>query len=542
MGKNKNKNPDAPQTVEDVNMQSGGAGGGSDKLMQQRQQKVAELREAGQNPYRNDFSVTHTAAAVLERYADEEAPEGGTPGAEPISDDRFAVAGRAVAFRSFGKAAFIKLADRSGQLQVYVRKDVVGDEAFKLFKKAEGWDFLGARGYAFFTKTGELTLMAEEIVLLTKAVRPPPEKWSGLKDRETRYRQRYVDLVANPEVAEVFRRRSRIIKLMRRYFDERDFLEVETPLLHTVLGGAAARPFRTHHNALDMPLYLRIAPELFLKRLVVGGFDRVYEIGRNFRNEGLSRKHNPEFTMLEFYMAYAAYSDLIDLTEELIVHLAREVCGGTSISWEGQAIDLAPPWPRLTVKEAVLEACAAEGLAPELTAETLDDPGQLEAWCESSGLARRDDGLGELLRSADHHDKRIGAIFDELGEQHLPLDRPVFVMDYPAETSPLSRRKDSDPSLVDRFELFILRREVANAFSELNDPEDQRARFRRQLEQRQGGDEEAMEYDEDYCRALEYGLPPAAGEGIGIDRLTMLLCDQPSIRDVILFPHMRPEG
>ena len=511
------------------------------RLMQQRQLKAQELREAGSNPYRNDFRPTHTMSQVIERYADVQPHQGGTPDAAPLSDDRFAVAGRIVEHRSFGKAAFVKLADRSGRLQVYIRKDRVGEQAYALFKKAEAWDFIGARGHTFFTKTGELTLMAEEVLLLTKTVRPPPEKWKGLKDRETRYRQRYVDLVANPEVADVFRKRSQIIRLIREYLDQRGFLEVETPLLHTVLGGAAARPFRTHHNALDMPLYLRIAPELFLKRLVVGGFDRVYQIGRNFRNEGLSRKHNPEFTMLEFYMAYATYDVLIELTEELIPHIATQICGGTHISWEGQPIDLTPPWPRLTVKQAVLQACAAEGLSPTLTAETLDDEHGLRQWCEASGLLRRE-GIGELLRLAGSHGKRIGVLFDELGETHLPLDRPVFVVDYPAATSPLSRRKDSDPSLVDRFELFVLRREIANAFSELNDPADQRGRFRQQLADRQKGDEEAMEYDEDYCRALEFGMPPTAGEGIGIDRLAMLLCDQPSIRDVILFPHMRPEG
>jgi len=511
------------------------------RLMQQRQLKADQLREAGQNPYRNDFSPTHTTGAVRERYADETPPEGGTPDAAPLSDDRFAVAGRIVEHRSFGKASFVKLADRSGRLQVYIRKDRVGEEAYALFKKAESWDFLGARGYAFFTKTGELTLMAEDVVLLTKAVRPPPEKWSGLKDQETRYRQRYVDLVANPEVADVFRRRSKIVRLMRQFFDERDFLEVETPLLHTVLGGAAARPFRTHHNALDMPLYLRIAPELFLKRLVVGGFDRVYEIGRNFRNEGLSRKHNPEFTMLEFYMAYATYLDLMALTEALLPWLAQEVSGGTRLSWEGQEIDLAPPWPRLPVREAVLVGCQREELSPRLTAEIIDDPDRLQGWCGECGLLDRE-GIGEQLKQAESHGKRVGVLFDEIGEKHLPLDRPVFVVDYPAETSPLSRRKDADPSLVDRFELFVLRREIANAFSELNDPADQRGRFVQQIKDRERGDEEAMEHDEDYCRALEYGMPPTAGEGIGIDRLTMLLCDQPSIRDVILFPHMRPEG
>jgi len=531
MSKNKPQQPsDEAQGPEDVN-----------RLIQQRQLKAQQLREAGHNPYRNDFQPTHTTADVLQRYAGLEPPEGGTPDAAPLSDDRFAVAGRIVEHRSFGKAAFVKLADRDGRLQVYIRKDQVGEEAYALFKRAESWDFIGARGYAFFTKTGELTLLAREVVLLTKAVRPPPEKWKGLKDRETRYRQRYVDLVANPEVADLFRKRGQVVKLMRQFLDERGFLEVETPLLHTVLGGAAARPFRTHHNALDMPLYLRIAPELFLKRLVVGGFDRVYEIGRNFRNEGLSRKHNPEFTMLEFYMAYATYRELMDLTEELIPLLARQVCGTTQISWEAQPIDLTPPWPRLTVKQAVLAGCEGEGLTPALTDEILDDPDRLRGWCEESGLLARD-GIGELLRFAESHGKRIGVLFDELGEHHLPVDRPVFVVDYPAETSPLSRRKDGDPSVVDRFELFVLRREIANAFSELNDPADQRERFKQQLADRERGDEEAMEYDEDYCRALEYGMPPTAGEGIGIDRLTMLLCDQPSIRDVILFPHMRPEG
>ncbi len=521
----------AEPSVEDVN-----------RLIQQRQQKVAQLREAGQNPYRNDFRPTHTTAEVRARYEGVTPPVSESREPQPLSEDRFAIAGRVVEHRSFGKAVFVKLLDRGGRLQVYVRKDVVGDAAFELFKKVEPWDFIGARGFAFFTKTGELTLLAQEVVPLTKAVRPPPEKWSGLKDQETRYRQRYVDLVANPEVAEVFRKRSRIVKLIRAYFDQRDFVEVETPLLHPILGGAAARPFRTHHNALDMPLYLRIAPELYLKRLVVGGFDRVYEIGRNFRNEGLSRKHNPEFTMLEFYMAYATYDVLMGLTEDLLGGLTKEICGTHQISYQGQPIDLAPPWPRVTVREAVLRAAAKLELKPALDASTLADAAATEAWCKDSGLAAREDELGEALRAADSHGKRIGALFDQLGEAHLPLDRPVFVIDYPAATSPLSRRKDADPELVDRFELFIAGREMANAFSELNDPADQRGRFLDQLRSRERGDEEAMEYDEDYCRALEYGMPPTAGEGIGIDRLVMLLCDQPSIRDVLLFPHMRPEG
>jgi lysyl-tRNA synthetase class 2 len=510
-------------------------------LVLQRQQKVAELRESGINPYHNGFRPTHTMLEICERFKERTEEQSQSHSGEPLSDEIFAIAGRIVEFRSFGKATFVKLADRSGRLQVYLRKDKVGEELYRLLKKVEVYDFIGVKGHAFITKTGELTLLAEEVVLLTKAIRPPPEKWKGLRDKETRYRQRYVDLIANPEVAEVFRKRSLIIKLIRQFFDTRDFLEVETPLLHPILGGAAARPFRTHHNALDMPLYLRIAPELYLKRLVVGGFERVYEIGRTFRNEGLSRKHNPEFTMIELYMAYATYDDLMQLTEELFIEVATKVCGTLQLCWEGQPVDLSPPWPRLTVKEAVLQACIEEGLQPALTMDILNDAEATSRWCQQSGLAQRSDALGQLLRETDEHGKRIGALFDYLGEEHLPMNQPVFVIDYPAATSPLSRRKDACPELVDRFELFVCRREMANAFSELNDPADQRERFVEQLKQRERGDEEAMEYDEDYCRALEYGMPPTAGEGIGIDRLVMFLSDQPSIRDVILFPHMRAE-
>jgi len=512
------------------------------RLIQQRQQKAEMLREAGQNPYRNDWQPSHTAGVIISRFSGHVAPEEGGGQPEPLSEDRFAVAGRIVEHRSFGKAAFVKLLDRTGRIQAYVRKDVVGPDAFALFKKAEAYDFLGVRGYVFFTRTGELTLMAEEVVVLTKAVRPPPEKWSGLKDKETRYRQRYVDLVANPDVAQVFQDRCRIIKLLRAFFDGREFLEVETPILHPVMGGAAAKPFTTHHNALDMDLKLRIAPELYLKRLLVGGFERVYELGRNFRNEGLSREHNPEFSMLEFYMAYATYEDLMALTEELVCQLAQEICGSLRIQYQGMDIDLTPPWPRITVAEAVLHACGEEGITPALNASILADPKATEGWCRESGLLEQQSTLGEMLRGADSQGRRLGALFDQLGEEHLPTGRPTFVIDYPAATSPLSRRKDTDQHLVDRFELFIAGREMANAFSELNDPADQRQRFKDQLKARQEGDEEAMEYDEDYCRALEYGMPPAAGEGIGIDRLVMLLCDQHSIRDVILFPHMRHEG
>jgi lysyl-tRNA synthetase class 2 len=367
-----------------------------------------------------------------------------------------------------------------------------------------------------------------------------PEKWHGLQDTEIRYRQRYLDLVANPEVFEVFRKRTQIVHHLRRFLDERDFIEVETPMMHAVLGGAAARPFRTHHNALALDLCMRIAPELHLKRLVVGGFDRVYEIGRNFRNEGLSRQHNPEFTMLEFYQAYATYEDLMALTQQLLTELAREICGGTQITYQGQAVDL-DRWERIPMKDAIVAAVVAGKLPKGLERPMLDDEAALLGWVAGSGVLDRKDELSAVLPKCEAHGHRVGALFDYAGEQALPQDRPVFVVDYPAETSPLSRRNDAEPGKVDRFELFIVGREHANAFSELNDPVDQRARFQRQVEAKARGAEETMDYDEDYCRALEYGLPPTAGEGIGVDRLVMLLTDQPSIRDVILFPLMRPE-
>jgi lysyl-tRNA synthetase class 2 len=376
---------------------------------------------------------------------------------------------------------------------------------------------------------------------LTKAVRPLPEKWHGLQDVELRYRQRYVDLIVNPDVREVFRKRSAIIRGVRKFLDDRGYLEVETPVLQNLVGGAAARPFRTHHNALDMDMVLRIAPELYLKRLVVGGFDRVYELGRQFRNEGLSRRHNPEFTMLEFYQAYATYDDLMTLTEQMIVGLAEEVAGGKVITYDGRQVDLGGPWLRLPMKDAIVNASGTEHLAAGLERGMLDDDAALRAWIERAGLLNKKDELGAVLRKCDNHGERVGALFDYAGENALPWDRPVFVIDYPAETSPLSRRNDADPGRVDRFELFVVGREHANAFSELNDPADQRARFQRQVDAKGRGAEETMDYDEDYCRALEYGLPPTAGEGIGIDRLTMLLTNQASIRDVILFPLMRPE-
>ena len=516
------------------------------ELIAERETKAAEIRALGRNPYANGFEPSHAIADVVARFAGRTPPAatgdahaGGAPAL--LADEKFTVAGRIVAYRGFGKAAFVKIADRSGEIQVWVKKDQVGDAAFEVWKRVERGDFIGASGGAMFTKTGELTILADTVTLLTKATRPLPEKWHGLSDVEIRYRQRYVDLIVNPEVRAVFRKRTAIVRAIRRFLDGRGFLEVETPLLHSVLGGAAARPFATHHNALDLDLFMRIAPELYLKRLVVGGFERVYEIGRNFRNEGLSRQHNPEFTMLEFYQAYATYDDLMKLTEELVGELAREVAGGEEITYGGQKVSLRAPWPRIPMKDAIVSASAAGILPRGLERPVLDDGGALGAWLGKHGLGEGSDELAVVLRKSDSHGERVGALFDHAGEKALPADRPAFVTEYPAETSPLSRRNDADPTKVDRFELFIVGREFANAFSELNDPADQRQRFQRQVDAKAKGREETMEYDEDYCRALEYGLPPAAGEGIGIDRLVMLLTDQPSIRDVILFPLMRPE-
>ena len=510
------------------------------ELIAEREKKVAELRAAGKNPYANGFAPRHTAAEVHAWF------DAGNTGADPsdaaavAAAPRFSVAGRIVAHRSFGKAAFVKVRDRSNEIQVWVKQDVVGEAAFAPWKLMERGDFIGAEGAPVITKTGERTILAQTVVPLTKAIRPLPEKWHGLTDVEARYRQRYVDLVANPEVREVFLKRTQIVRGIRSFLDGRGFLEVETPMMHSVLGGAAARPFRTHHNALGLDLYMRIAPELYLKRLVVGGFERVYEIGRNFRNEGLSRQHNPEFTMLEFYQAYATYQDLMALTEELFGELARAVAGGTVIQYGERTIDL-DRFERIPMKDAIVTASTGGQLPAGLERPMLDDAEALSMWIRQHQLTERGDELGAVLRKCDNHGERVGALFDYGGEHALPPDRPVFVVEYPAETSPLSRRNDADPTKVDRFELFIAGREYANAFSELNDPADQRGRFQRQVEAKDRL-EETMEYDEDYCRALEYGMPPAAGEGIGIDRLTMLLTNQPSIRDVILFPLMRPES
>jgi lysyl-tRNA synthetase, class II len=516
------------------------------ELIEEREKKAEEIRALGGNPYANGFTPSHTAAAIHERFKGAQPPPPPPPGEkgpppQPLTDDDFAVAGRIVALRAFGSMAFAKILDRTGEIQIQVRKDLVGDAAFALWKKAERGDFIGAVGSPAIMRTGELTIVAESVRILTKATRPLPEKWHGLSDVEIRYRQRYVDLVVNPEVRAVFQKRSAIVRGIRSFLDARGFFEVETPMMHSIIGGAAARPFATHHNALDLDLYMRIAPELYLKRLVVGSFERVYEIGRNFRNEGLSRQHNPEFTMLEFYQAYATYADLMALTETLFRELAREIAGGEEITYQGQKVSFAGEWPRIPMKDAIVSASRAGLLPAGLERAVLDEGAALSKWLAETGLTEKKDELAAVLRKSESHGERVGALFDYAGEKALPADRPAFVTEYPAETSPLSRRNDTDPTRVDRFELFIVGREHANAFSELNDPRDQRARFQAQVDAKAHGREETMDYDEDYCRALEYGLPPTAGQGIGIDRLAMLLTDQPSIRDVILFPLMRPE-
>ncbi|WP_345894826.1 lysine--tRNA ligase [Desulfuromonas thiophila] len=483
----------------------------------QRLAKAEQLRDEGINPYANDFRVEHLAAEVQQRHAEDDGA------ALEQADLSYVLAGRVMARRDFGKAAFVQLQDRSGRLQIYLAKNQLGEAGFALYQRLDIGDIIGVVGVPFRTKTGELSLRVDQLRLLTKALQPLPEKWHGLTDVETRYRQRYLDLIVNPQVKEVFRKRSQIIGLIRSFMQQRDFLEVETPMMQPLAGGATARPFVTHHNTLKMDLFLRIAPELYLKRLVVGGFERVFEINRNFRNEGISIQHNPEFTMMEFYQAYATYHDLMDLTEELICQVARQVCGGLVIPYGGKTVDLTPPWDRLTVKEAILKY-------GDIRAAELDDPATALAYARRLGLELTEPiGYGKLLTE----------LFDAVAEPRLW--QPTFITEYPTEVSPLSRKNDQRPEVVDRFELFIVGRELANAFSELNDPLDQKARFLKQLEEKEAGDEEAHAMDEDYIRALEYGLPPTAGEGIGIDRLVMLLTDSPSIRDVILFPQLRRE-
>jgi lysyl-tRNA synthetase, class II len=483
-----------------------------------RKQKLATFKAQGAPAYPNDFFPTHTAAALLDRFAH------ATEADLTQLTEQFVVAGRVMSLRHFGKAAFFHIQDRSGQMQVYVRQGDSPTDAVGLVKETlDVGDFVGVTGPVFRTRTGELTIKTTALRLLSKALRPLPEKWHGLQDVEVRYRQRYLDFIVNPHVRDTFRKRAKLIQLIRQFFIERDYLEVETPTMQSIAGGALAKPFVTHHNTLDIDLYLRIAPELFLKRLIVGGAERVFEIGRNFRNEGMSTKHNPEFTTLEFYQAYAAYEQLMTLTEELFAFLAQEVNGSLQVHYGEQTLDFTPPWPRLGMKEAL---CQYTGLS----AEELDDDRSVRAKAREFGVHPPAAApLGKVLEE----------LFGEVVEPHLI--QPTFVVSYPVEVSPLARRNDTDPRFVDRFELYIAGREIANAFSELNDPEDQLQRFLEQLREREAGDEEAHALDEDYIRALEYGMPPTAGEGIGIDRLVMLFTNSPSIRDVILFPQMRPE-
>ncbi|MBA3660863.1 MAG: lysine--tRNA ligase [Gammaproteobacteria bacterium] len=486
-------------------------------LIEERRQKLKTWREEG-NAYPADFRRDALAAELLQTHADKTANDLEQC---PI---QVKLAGRVMTKRLMGKASFIHIQDMSGRIQLYVREDAIGQSAYDQFKQWDLGDIVGAEGKLFITKTGELSVKVDKVKLLTKAIRPLPDKYHGLTDQETRYRQRYLDLIANEETRRTFLIRSQITEIIRTYLKTRQFLEVETPMMQVLAGGAAAKPFITHHHVLDMPLYLRIAPELYLKRLVVGGFERVFEINRNFRNEGLSTQHNPEFTMLEFYQAYADYHDLMDLTEDLFREIAQTVLGQTSMTYQDVVLDFGQPFIRLTMKDSILQ------FNTHLTEDDLASLENAKALAKQLEIPVQESyGLGKVLVE----------IFEKTVEHQLI--QPTFITAYPAETSPLARRNNEDPFTTDRFELFIAGREIANGFTELNDPEDQADRFRSQMAEKASGDEEAMPYDADYITALEYGLPPTAGEGIGIDRLVMLFTNSSSIRDVILFPHMRPK-
>lgn len=484
-------------------------------IIEQRKEKLLEIQKKGVDLFPNDFNVVHDIIDIR-KHID------ANPDSIDDSGPVFVTAGRMMAINSFGKSAFIRFRDRTGQMQAYIRKDKVGAETYDLFKKLDIGDFIGLEGWVFKTKTGEWTILATALKLLSKALRPLPEKFHGLKDPEKRYRQRYIDLLMNADVRDIFVKRSRIIESVRSYLLKRDFLEVETPMMQPLPGGAEAEPFVTHHNALGIDLFLRIAPELYLKRLVVAGFERVFEINRNFRNEGVSTRHNPEFTMLEFYQAYSTYEDLMDLTEEMFSNIALYVTGATKIEYQGNIIDFSGKWRRITLFKALEEI---GGIDPDI----LKNRERLTEYAHSKGIT---------ISKAGSIGKIITKLFDVLVEPQLI--QPTFITGYPVEISPLARKNDKNRDITDRFELFIAGYEIANGFSELNDPEDQKNRFMQQVAEREAGDQEAHHMDSDYIEALEYGMPPTAGEGIGIDRLTMLLTDSPSIREVILFPHMKP--
>jgi lysyl-tRNA synthetase class 2 len=480
-------------------------------FIKQRRQKVEALKESGYHLFPNDFEPEHTIKNIQDVI--------------PASDDApttvFKTAGRIIAINRFGKSSFLRFRDTTGQLQGYIQKNKVGNDAYALFKQMDVGDFIGITGPIFKTRTGEWTILCEEIKLLTKAIRSLPEKFHGIKDPEKRYRQRYLDLIMNQNTRNIFITRSQIIQNIRQFLLERQFLEVETPMMQPIAGGAEAAPFVTHHNALDMALYLRIAPELYLKRLVVGGFERVFEINRNFRNEGVSTRHNPEFTMLEFYQAYATFTHLMDLTEQMFQFVAQQVLGQLTCEYQGETIDFSGSWKRMTLMDSLVEI---GGITPDI----LNDRDALIAFADEKNIKMKPDRkTGKIVTK----------LFDTLVEPKLI--QPTFITAYPVEVSPLSRKNDQHPELTDRFELFIGGREIANGFSELNDPDDQRERFLDQVKERESGDEEAHPMDADYIEALEYGLPPTAGEGIGIDRLVMLLTNSDSIREVILFPHMK---
>jgi lysyl-tRNA synthetase class 2 len=485
------------------------------ELLKRRLEKIESLKEDGIALYPNTFRYQDNAAALLTRFDNKDN--------DFLAEvnETFTIAGRLMAVRDFGKAAFVKVQDRTGSLQGYINHVIIGEDDFSLYRRLDIGDIIAMTGRIFRTRTEELTIEVTELRLLSKAIRPLPEKWHGLTDVESRYRHRHLDLISNAKSREVFQRRSRIIQFIRHFMEKRDFMEVETPMMQPKAGGAMAKPFKTFHNALGMDFYLRIAPELYLKRLITGGMERVFEINRSFRNEGISTTHNPEFTMMEFYQAYATYEDLMNMTEEMFTALAERIFNSQKFTYQGTEIDLTRPWKRLTVKEAIVEYC---GIEPAM----LEDVEKATAYAKKHGIEIPDGTpLGKVVME----------IFEEKVEGQIV--QPTFVTQYPIEVSPLARKNDQDPAFTDRFELIIHGREIANAFSELNDPVDQRDRFLNQLKQREGGDEEAHEMDEDYISVLEYGMPPTAGEGIGIDRLVMLFTDSASIRDVILFPHMR---
>lgn len=485
-------------------------------LIAQRRQQLQNLRESG-NPFRNDFKRDSLAADLISLYGDKSKEELET------ATVKVAIAGRMMTRRVMGKASFAHIQDMSGQIQLYVRRDDLPEGLYNEgFKKWDVGDIVGATGTVMKTNKGELSVHVDSIMLLSKSLQPLPEKFHGLTDQEMRYRQRYVDLIMNEDSRNTFKLRFRVIDFIRSYLTNEGFMEVETPMMHAIPGGATARPFTTHHNSLDMELFLRIAPELYLKRLVVGGFERVFEINRSFRNEGLSQRHNPEFTMLEFYQAYADYQDLMDLTEDMLRKMTLDICGSNQIEYQGEQYDLAKPFERMTVLESILK------YNNSLLVEDLQSLDKAKEVAQRLDISLEDSyGLGKVQIE----------IFEKTVEAKLLA--PTFITQYPTEVSPLARKNDDDPFVTDRFEFFIGGREIANGFSELNDPEDQAERFRKQVEDKEAGDAEAMHYDEDYITALEYGMPPTAGEGIGIDRLVMFLTDSPTIRDVILFPHMR---